>query len=278
MLIVSFSYYFLLCLKSFLSHFFQSRSMYCVLRCFSHVQLFATLWTIACQAPLSRFSRQEYWSGLSLPSPVGLLTINSLCFSSFENTIISPFLRKDIFTEYIILRWQFFLSGLEKCCATPLWPPCVGNLSSFKFSCIGNAKFLSALKIIYLAFSFWMFDYDVLDVEFWSLFCLGFTQSLESTGLYVSPKLINFRPYFSGIFFNLTFFLLSFCDLNDWLSIYYCPQMSPPSTPPEKKSKYSENLQVSSRKRSFLFYITHKVRCFSQSHSEGNGTLNPNSR
>ena len=30
----------------------------------SHVQLFATLWTLAGQAPLSmRFSRQEYWSG-----------------------------------------------------------------------------------------------------------------------------------------------------------------------------------------------------------------------
>ena len=32
---------------------------------FSHVQLFATPWTIACQAPLSMgFSRQEYWSAL----------------------------------------------------------------------------------------------------------------------------------------------------------------------------------------------------------------------
>ena len=31
---------------------------------------YATLWTIACQAPLSvRFSRQEYWSGLPFPSP-----------------------------------------------------------------------------------------------------------------------------------------------------------------------------------------------------------------
>ena len=30
----------------------------------------ATPYTIACQAPLSmRFSRQEYWSGLSFPSP-----------------------------------------------------------------------------------------------------------------------------------------------------------------------------------------------------------------
>ena len=33
-----------------------------------------TLWTIACQAPLSMgFSRQEYWSGLPLPSPGDLL-------------------------------------------------------------------------------------------------------------------------------------------------------------------------------------------------------------
>ena len=37
---------------------------------FSHVRLTATLWTMACQAPLSmRFSRQEYWSGLPFPSP-----------------------------------------------------------------------------------------------------------------------------------------------------------------------------------------------------------------
>src|SRR5574340_945194 len=37
---------------------------------FSHVQLCVTLWTIACQAPLSTgFSRQEYWSGLPFLSP-----------------------------------------------------------------------------------------------------------------------------------------------------------------------------------------------------------------
>ena len=34
----------------------------------SHVQLFATPWTMAHQAPLSmRFSRQEYWNGLPFP-------------------------------------------------------------------------------------------------------------------------------------------------------------------------------------------------------------------
>ena len=34
----------------------------------SHVQLFATSWTAAYQAPPSMgFSRQEYWSGVPLP-------------------------------------------------------------------------------------------------------------------------------------------------------------------------------------------------------------------
>ena len=36
----------------------------------SHVQLFATPWTVAHQAPPSKgFSRQEYWSGSPFPSP-----------------------------------------------------------------------------------------------------------------------------------------------------------------------------------------------------------------
>ena len=36
----------------------------------SHVQLFATPWTVAQQAPPSmEFSRQDYWSGLPFPSP-----------------------------------------------------------------------------------------------------------------------------------------------------------------------------------------------------------------
>ena len=42
----------------------------CVLSRFSCIQLFATPWTVAHQAPLSMgFSRQEYWSGLPFPPP-----------------------------------------------------------------------------------------------------------------------------------------------------------------------------------------------------------------
>ena len=42
----------------------------CALSRFSSVQLFAILWAVACQAPLSMgFSKQEYWSGLPCPPP-----------------------------------------------------------------------------------------------------------------------------------------------------------------------------------------------------------------
>ena len=48
------------------------------LSCFSCVQLFVTLWTIAHQAPLSMgFSMQEHWSGLPFPSHGIFLTQGS---------------------------------------------------------------------------------------------------------------------------------------------------------------------------------------------------------
>ena len=44
-----------------------------MLSCFSHVQLFVTLWTVASEASLSMgFSRQESWSGLPCPPPEDL--------------------------------------------------------------------------------------------------------------------------------------------------------------------------------------------------------------
>ena len=48
-------------------HLFQMKLK---VKLLSRVQLFATPWTVAYQAPLSMgFSRQEYWSGLPFPSP-----------------------------------------------------------------------------------------------------------------------------------------------------------------------------------------------------------------
>ena len=53
----------------------EPKSRVCVLSHFSRVQLFATLWIVAHQAPLSvGFSRQKCWSGLSCLSPGDLPT------------------------------------------------------------------------------------------------------------------------------------------------------------------------------------------------------------
>ena len=56
--------------REFTAHLY----LYCaVLSHLSHVLFFATLWIIACQAPLSMgFSRQEYWGRLQ-PLPLGNL-------------------------------------------------------------------------------------------------------------------------------------------------------------------------------------------------------------
>ena len=42
----------------------------CMLSCFSCVQLYVTLWTLALQVPLSMgFSKQEYWRGFPCSLP-----------------------------------------------------------------------------------------------------------------------------------------------------------------------------------------------------------------
>ena len=56
--------------KSRFYEFVKNQRYACMLSCFSLVQLFAALWTVAHQAPLSMgFSRPEYWSGLPCPPP-----------------------------------------------------------------------------------------------------------------------------------------------------------------------------------------------------------------
>ena len=74
---------------------------------FSHIQLFATLWTVACWAPLSMgFSRQEYWSGLPSPPP------GDLPNPRIEPTsLTSPALAGGFFTISTIWKAQY----LQKC-------------------------------------------------------------------------------------------------------------------------------------------------------------------
>ena len=62
----------LLMLKIIAAYIPMLHACVCLLNCFSHAWHFATLRTIACQAPLSMgFSRQGYWSGLPCLLPPG---------------------------------------------------------------------------------------------------------------------------------------------------------------------------------------------------------------
>ena len=79
----------------------------------SHVQLLATPWTAAYQAlPSMGFSRQEYWSGLPLPSPIYCLTsFNMLICTSIHVLQMTLFyslswLNNISVCVYIIQPWQ----------------------------------------------------------------------------------------------------------------------------------------------------------------------------
>ena len=73
----------------------------------SRVQLFATPWTVVRQAPLPmEFPRQEYWSGLTFPSP------GNLCDLGIEPT--SPTLADKFFTTVLIQEAQKNMSKREK--------------------------------------------------------------------------------------------------------------------------------------------------------------------
>ena len=67
---------------------------------FSHVQLFATPWTVAHQAVMSMgFSRQEYWGGELCPSPGGLSNPGNLPNPGTEPMfLVSPALAGRFFT------------------------------------------------------------------------------------------------------------------------------------------------------------------------------------
>ena len=72
----------------------------------SRVQLLATPWTAAYQAPLSMgFSRQEYWSGMPLPFPLttnGKMVSQSLSLCFTERIYCFPF-----FFFFSSLLWAF---------------------------------------------------------------------------------------------------------------------------------------------------------------------------
>ena len=85
----------------------HSEWMVVELSCLSRVQLFATPWTGAHQAPLPMgFSRQEYWNGLPFPSPGDIPNPGIEAVS-----LISPVLAEVFFTTSTTWKLQ---SGPEE--------------------------------------------------------------------------------------------------------------------------------------------------------------------
>ena len=79
----------------------------CVLSCFSLVQLFATPWTVVCQAPLSMgFSRQENWNGLPCPPSGDLPDLEPV-------SLMSPALVDRFFTTRATWEALSFISKSE---------------------------------------------------------------------------------------------------------------------------------------------------------------------
>ena len=67
----------------------------------SRVRLLATPWTAAYQAPLSMgFSRQEYWSGVPLPSPHHGMTIGLFTAVPFTQYIMADYQEKKKMTRH----------------------------------------------------------------------------------------------------------------------------------------------------------------------------------
>ena len=101
----------------------------------SRVRLFETPWTVVPQTPLSMgFSRQEYWSGLPLPSPdsslehsFSALALLTFCTRQFWSALMSlwflvsvrsecyrwhsssSFITTSHFLFHIVLKWQRIL-------------------------------------------------------------------------------------------------------------------------------------------------------------------------
>ena len=88
----------------------------------SRVQLFATPWTAAYQAPPSMgFSRQEYWSGVPLPSPKEISSLShSIVFLYFfaliieEGFLISSCYSLELCLQMLISFLFFFLALIAK--------------------------------------------------------------------------------------------------------------------------------------------------------------------
>ena len=86
----------------------------------SRALLLATPWTAAYQAPLSMgFSRQEYWSGVPLPSPVFLLVFFKLILYTLLHKSLTIYLARFVEKYFTFLKTHFQCTYPNSCFISP---------------------------------------------------------------------------------------------------------------------------------------------------------------
>ena len=105
-----------------------------MLGCFSCIQPFATLWTIAHQPPLSMgFFRQEYWSGLPFPSSEDLPNLGIEPASLLSPALSGRFFTTSATWETLVTKVKVKLLSCVRLFATP-WTVAHQAPQSMEFS------------------------------------------------------------------------------------------------------------------------------------------------
>ena len=129
----------------------------CMLRHFSCVWLCTTLWTTACQAPLSKgFPRQDYWSGLPCPPPGNHSDPGIKPVSVMTPALAGRFFTTSATWETLIhLRGQLYLPSVL---CPPHWVPSTSlGQSPHDFS-LFSISITSSLAHLYFLLSYpWAF-------------------------------------------------------------------------------------------------------------------------
>ena len=168
----------------------------CMLSHFSHVQLFATLWTVACQASLSMgFSRQEYWSGFPCPLPGDLPHLGIEPTSLMSHALAGRFFITSTTSRqgqrYMPFESLLFLTGKQQ-----LFPEALSR----RFLLISQRpkplSILDAHPLTTVSYQFLIFTYRVLShfsqvwffVTLWTVACqtplsMGFSRQEYWSGL-----------------------------------------------------------------------------------------------
>ena len=119
----------------------------CMLNCFNHVLLFATLWIVAHQAlPSIVFSRHEYWSELLRPPPgnlsdLGIKPISSASLAlQLDSLLLShwgrPLLLLTLPQKFINKKWEELHEETDK--YTIIWRYC--NTTSSEVTRLSRQK------------------------------------------------------------------------------------------------------------------------------------------